>query len=64
MELTEIAPGADLERDILAKMEFRPLIKRPPALMDERIFREEPMGLRDESDPSGFGANYRRKNDL
>lgn len=46
LELTEIAPGVDLERDILAKMAFKPIIKSTPALMDERIFRDEPMGIR------------------
>ncbi|WP_042885634.1 acyl CoA:acetate/3-ketoacid CoA transferase [Cupriavidus necator] len=45
MELIEIAPGVDLERDILAKMDFVPIV-RSPVLMDERIFRPEPMGLR------------------
>jgi propionate CoA-transferase len=45
VELIEIAPGVDLERDILAQMDFRPVIKKPPRLMDTRIFRPEPMGL-------------------
>ena len=44
MELIEIAPGIDLERDILALMDFKPIIKNP-RLMDERIFALEPMGL-------------------
>ncbi|MFY0989627.1 acyl CoA:acetate/3-ketoacid CoA transferase [Halomonas sp. C05BenzN] len=44
--LTEIAPGVDLERDILAQMDFTPLMPEPPRPMDERIFRESPMGLR------------------
>ncbi|HUO54110.1 MAG TPA: acyl CoA:acetate/3-ketoacid CoA transferase, partial [Rhodoblastus sp.] len=48
LELTEVAPGVDIERDILGHMDFRPLIPRDPALMDERIFRDEPMGLRDD----------------
>jgi propionate CoA-transferase len=43
--LTEIAPGADLERDVLAQMEFKPLISPNLKLMDERIFRDAPMGL-------------------
>ena len=47
LELTEIAPGIDLERDILSQMAFRPLMKTPPRLMDARIFRPEAMGLRD-----------------
>ena len=44
VELKEIAPGVDLEKDILAHMGFKPIIK-DVKLMDERIFREEKMGL-------------------
>ena len=46
LELIEIAPGIDLERDILAQMDFAPIIERPPALMDGAIFEDAPMGLR------------------
>ena len=46
MALIEIAPGVDLQKDILAQMDFTPVIKQPPRLMDARIFRPEPMGLR------------------
>ena len=46
LELTEVAPGIDVERDVLAQMEFKPIIPRDPILMDERIFREGPMELR------------------
>ncbi|MGB8712092.1 MAG: acyl CoA:acetate/3-ketoacid CoA transferase [Onishia taeanensis] len=45
--LDEIAPGVDLERDVLALMEFKPLMPVPPRLMDARIFRDEAMGLRE-----------------
>jgi propionate CoA-transferase len=45
LELTEIAPGVDLERDILARMPFRPLVRSPKA-MESAIFRPEPLGLR------------------
>ena len=45
MELIEVAPGIDIQRDILDQMEFAPIIRNPRP-MDERIFRPEPMGLR------------------
>jgi propionate CoA-transferase len=41
--LTEIAPGIDLEKDILQKMDFRPIIDKNLKVMDARIFYEEPM---------------------
>lgn len=46
--LTEIAPGIDLEKDILSHMEYKPLISDNLKLMDERIFREEKMNILDE----------------
>jgi len=48
MVLTEIAPGVDLEHDILSRMAFEPIINEPSRLMDERIFRSESMGLKDD----------------
>ena len=45
VELIEIAPGIDVERDILAHMAFTPLIKGSPRLMDGRIFATAAMGL-------------------
>lgn len=47
LELTEVAPGVDIERDILRLMDFTPLIPRDPSLMDARIFRDSPMDLRE-----------------
>ena len=47
LELTEVAPGIDIERDVLALMDFKPIIPRDPSLMDERIFCEGPMELRE-----------------
>jgi propionate CoA-transferase len=44
--LAEIAPGIDLEKDILALMGFQPIINSEPHLMDARIFKPEPMGLK------------------
>ena len=46
LELIEIAPGIDLQRDILARMDFVPVMKGPPVRMDARIFADAPMGLR------------------
>jgi propionate CoA-transferase len=46
--LTEVAPGIDIERDILALMDFKPAIPHDPLPMDARIFADAPMGLRDD----------------
>ncbi|MGL4606286.1 MAG: acyl CoA:acetate/3-ketoacid CoA transferase [Eubacteriaceae bacterium] len=45
LTLTEIAPGIDLEKDILSQMEFKPMIDKDLKLMDSRIFFPEKMGL-------------------
>ncbi|MHB1458986.1 MAG: acyl CoA:acetate/3-ketoacid CoA transferase [Armatimonadota bacterium] len=45
LTLTEIAPGIDLERDILAHMDFKPIIADDLKIMDPRIFIDEPMNL-------------------
>lgn len=42
--LTEYAPGVDVEKDIIGKMEFRPLIAENLKEMDGALFREEPLG--------------------
>ncbi|MGD9055595.1 MAG: acyl CoA:acetate/3-ketoacid CoA transferase [Desulfobacterales bacterium] len=46
MALVEIAPGVDLEKDILARMDFEPIVKEQPQVMDERIFGMAPMNLK------------------
>lgn len=46
MTLIEIAPGIDLERDILAQMDFRPSISPHLKLMDAGIFQPQWGGLR------------------
>jgi propionate CoA-transferase len=45
LELIEIAPGIDLDKDILAHMDFVPAIAADLRLMNEALFRPEPMGL-------------------
>ncbi len=56
MELIEVAPGIDIERDIFAQMDFKPIV-RNPGLMDPRIFRDEPMQL--EETLLGLGLGQR-----
>ena len=45
LELTEIAPGIDLEKDVLAHMATKPILRNVQE-MDRRIFAEGEMGLR------------------
>ncbi|MEM2203617.1 MAG: CoA-transferase [Sulfolobales archaeon] len=45
LELVEIAPGVDLEKDVLSKMEFKPIISRKLDTMDPRIFRMRRIGI-------------------
>ena len=42
MELTEVAPGIDIKRDILGHMGFKPVV-RDPKPMDARLFGEPVM---------------------
>ena len=45
LELIEIAPGIDLRRDILERMDFVPVMREKIKLMDARIFADRPMEL-------------------
>lgn len=45
MKLIEIAPGVDLQRDILDQMEFTPIIDDDLIPMDPRLFEDRPMRL-------------------
>ena len=47
LELIEIAPGIDLERHILAQMDFTPAISKQLRLMEPSLFAEMPMNLRE-----------------
>jgi propionate CoA-transferase len=47
LELIEIAPGVDLQRQILAAMDFVPEISPDLRLMDAALFDEAPMNLRE-----------------
>ena len=48
--LIEIAPGIDLQTQVLDQMDFAPQVERQAdgsvKLMDARIFRDELMGLK------------------
>ncbi len=46
LELIEIAPGIHIDRDILERMDFMPIVKEPRA-MDPSVFGAGLMGLRD-----------------
>jgi propionate CoA-transferase len=46
MMLTEVAPGVDIQKDILDQMDFKPSISDTLKLMDERIFKEELMVIK------------------
>jgi propionate CoA-transferase len=45
LELVEVAPGIDVERDVLQRMGFRPAIAATLKLMDARLFLPEKLGL-------------------
>ena len=59
LELIEIAPGIDLERDVLARMDFAPIVASPLKTMDARIFDSEPMGLRAQLLEIPFDARFK-----
>ena len=45
--LIEIAPGIDLETQVLALMDFTPIIAKDLKLMDENLFSDGPVGMKD-----------------
>ena len=45
LELIEIAPGVDLENDVLRHMAYRPRVSAHLKRMDQRLFTPSPMGL-------------------
>lgn len=46
--LVELAPGVDLQRDVLDRMGFRPRIAEPLGSIDRRVYAGGPMGLADD----------------
>ena len=57
LELTEVAPGVDLQRDILDRMDFVPLMGSVQP-MDARLFQPEPMQLRKNLVGIAFDARF------
>jgi acyl CoA:acetate/3-ketoacid CoA transferase len=43
--LVEVAPGIDVEADVLAHAAFPIRVASDVATMDARLFREEPLGM-------------------
>ena len=41
LELIEIAPGIDLQNDVLDRMGFVPRMDAPPAVMSSSLFRDD-----------------------
>lgn len=55
LEVTEVAPGIDLEREVLGQVAIPVAVSPELREMDARLFRPEPMGLALERRPSRIG---------
>lgn len=58
LELCEIAPGVDLQRDVLAHMDFVPQISEHLQLMDPALFGEGTIGLRERLSATPLEARF------
>ena len=45
--MIEIAPGIDLDKDVLEWMEFAPIVSKELKLMDAKIFYPEKAGIKE-----------------
>ncbi|MBO0905876.1 acyl CoA:acetate/3-ketoacid CoA transferase [Jiella sonneratiae] len=61
LRLIEIAPGIDLERDVVGQMAFRPAIAGDLKIMDARLFSPEPMRLGPDLDAAPSGHRRPRR---
>ncbi len=64
--LTEIAPGIDLDQDIIQQMEFEPIIATEMRIMDLRLFKPEKMNIQAEIQQKpqlNLPIRLRKKND-
>jgi propionate CoA-transferase len=48
LALVEVAPGVDVERDVVARMGFEPIVRGTPRTMDARLFAPALMEIKDE----------------
>ena len=46
LELVEVAPGIDIDRDIIQQMEFKPIINMEPRMMNAAIYTEGLMDMK------------------
>ena len=46
--LEEVAPGIDIDRDIISKMGFQPIVSSAVREMDKKLFQEGKVGMRNE----------------
>ncbi len=46
--LEEVAPGIDIDKDVISKMHFMPKINKSIRKMDERVFCKTKMGIRED----------------
>ena len=63
LDLIEIAPGVDLERDVLGQMGFVPQMPARPTLMDPRLFVPTPVGIAVRPPRTRLGSPARHKTD-
>jgi propionate CoA-transferase len=61
LELFEVAPGIDIERDVIAHMAFRPVIAADLKTMDARLFLPNAMGLKRDVNARGNLARRPRR---
>src|SRR5262245_38518284 len=61
LELVEIAPGVDLEKDVMRHMAFRPRIAADFKLMDKRLFSAALMNLRADMNAKMRSAEQRKQ---
>jgi acyl CoA:acetate/3-ketoacid CoA transferase len=48
ISLEEVAPGIDIDKDILSNMEFKPIVTPSIKQIDERLYNEGTIGLADD----------------